>query len=1169
MDVKKFLISLDLKQYIELFAEEEVTFADLLTFSEKDLTDLGVKFAPRKRILEALENKDFQCEREGFSERKESNSTEFNGDHFFSLLCDNDQLWFKPAFMNSTSVIAHEYARLHNLLREKQSFGAMLQIKDLMEVLLKFPVLICVSHIYSLRERSDKEIKVMVSLLEKPLSLGDWERIGGVLSNLDSTHPILRKVLDRTLKLFRDEKIVNWRNEQLGHGALSFDIDETFREDLINKLKAIKIYFEETYELDQQINLYLKQGGNEYRLSGEEAMFHIEKDTSDISVRLNDDLTVPLFPFILSSDNSIYFFDTHYSNKDKTMVLDYTKGKKKIHHQVNELIKGTRRELDFIIRKRSTVDDRTYSMIEAEILNKIGEVKDFQSPSYLIHDLSTAMNKYPKGLFLIQMERGTGKTTFSRALDELSLNKYQKLLDCSVRAYYINDSFSYKMNHFSQRVHEILCLHKDGKNRISGIEGVPSNIKDKKVHFAHMINEFSEAHRLHFDKDKLLLVIDGMDEIPGNDKESIFDFIPDETMLNDGVYILLTSRVKGELTPFTQFKLDQFTFTEQFIHKRDHEQNRDVLISYLKKELLSDGKMTKDHEQMFDELIEKAENRFLYLKAIKELLVTYKGGIDVKDLPKGSELFNFYLDKLHDMYGNKFYENLIRILLIVSGAFESLTFREISYLSGEDKPTFTFLAYLLDLRIFLKVDRSYRGNLITISHDEWKKLIIEKYEPELNQLTRGWLEDILFLNKNRQQMKWESVENDGEVYLISKALNYLELINDQFVRCQFYNPSFIEFSHQLATYLKKHSVVKYQRERRIQLLNQQLLILEDTKGKETEIADRYMLRGEAYYLLMKYKEAFQDYNEAISKQENLYGRKLLADPDSLPLSYAKRGAAYRRTGYFTEALEDLTKSINLRNDLWKQGIPVDLISQAEHYEQRGYTYRCQGRFKEALDDVNTSIKLLQLLEEEKKFTPSSELVMEIIMSRGTISLDLGDYESGIKDFEATTTLGRKSLEEGKLTDLGQLASTVMSLGYAYNLNKQYDIGLQYCTEAVDLCRKLDQNGQLLNRDYFSSALKYRGEGRCASGDLSGGLADLDEAIQKRRMLYKEGILPKFHTLIEVLNVRMKVHISLGNKLEAAQDGEEILHYMDQLKQTGKWVDEALVNNIKTEMETLG
>jgi hypothetical protein len=1169
MDINQFLLSLKLERYIEIFKEEEVTLENLTLFSEADLKDLGIKKGARIEILDALKslkNHDFQRKKEQLPEKKDSKPRNSSKDHFFRSLSENEQLWFKPAFQTSTSVIAHEYARLYHLLQEEQSFGAMLQMKDLMEVLLKFPVLLCVSHIYSLRDRSSEETKVLVAMLEKALSLGDWERIARSLANLDSTHQTLKKLLKRTLELYSKEQVVNWRNVNLGHGALSFDVDTEFRKDIKQKLKGLKNYFKDTIEWDKQIQLYLNQNGNEYRLSGEEAMFHIEKDTADVSVRFPNHHTVPLFPFILSNDHSIYFFDTYYSYKDKTMMLDYTKGKKKIHPQVNELIKGTRRQLDFTVSKGSTVDDPIYSMIEEEILHKIGEVKDFRSPDYLIDDLQAAMKNHSKGLFLIQMERGTGKTTFSRALDELSLNKYQKKLNCSVRSYYINDSFSYKMNLFSERVHDILRKDKEGKTTIAGVDGVPSNSEYKKKDFARMMNEFLRAHQAYLKRNKLLLVIDGIDEIPGQDKESIFDFIPDETMLYDGVYILLTCRINEELTSFTQNSLGQLTFTEQLSYKRDHENNRDVLFSYLKKELLAKQEKTEKNEEMMNELIKKSENRFLYLKAIKELLVTYKGEIDIKDLPNGSELFKFYLEKLHAMYGEKFYENLIRLLLIVSSAFESLTFREISYLSGEDKPTFTFLAYLLDLRIFLKVDRSYRGNLITISHDEWKKLIFDQYKTELKVLTREWLEDILYLKENDQQMNWENTENDGDLYLIANALNYLELNNGLRIRNQFYHQSFVDFNHQLANYLKENSIVEYQRERRILLLNQQIMILAAAEGKEAEISDKYMLRGEAYYLLMRYKEAFQDFHEAIKRKENLYEKQMLDNPDSLSFSYAKRGATYRRTGYYLEAVEDLTKSIKLRNELQNQGKSVNLISHAETLKERGFTYRLLGRLQEASADIDTAIELLQWLEAEKHIDTSS-LLSKTIANRASIALDKGDYEAGIEDFDTITNLDRKSEKEGKLKDLSIMASSLMNLGRAYNLNRQYDKGLQYCTEAVDLCRRLDQNAQLLNRDYFSSALQYRGVGRCASGD-AGGLTDLNEAIDRRRMLYKEGVLPKFHTLVETLSKRVKVHKILGNKREAVQDCKEILQYMDQLRQSEKWVDEKLVNTIKREMEIL-
>lgn len=239
----------------------------------------------------------------------------------------------------------------------------------------------------------------------------------------------------------------------------------------------------------------------------------------------------------------------------------------------------------------------------------------------------------------------------------------------------------------------------------------------------------------------------------------------------------------------------------------------------------------------------------------------------------------------------------------------------------------------------------------------------------------------------------------------------------------------------------------------------------------------------------------------------------------------------------------------------------------ETLEVRGYTYRTIGKLQEALEDVNASFNLLQWLQEEKQIEHSA-LILNIIMGRGNVALDVGDYESGIKEFETATTLGRKMVEERKLKDISQLASSLMNLGKAYTLNKQYDIAFPCYTEAVEICRNLDQNGQLLYTDFFASALQHCGEGRCAAGDISGGLVDLNAAINKRRKLYKEGMLPKFNALIETLFARMKVYKSLGIMREAVQDGEEILYYIDQIEQTGKWINEKLVNDIKREMDAL-
>ena len=48
--------------------------------------------------------------------------------------------------------IAHEYHRFYELLEKGQLFGAFFEMKDVLEVLLKFPILVGTAYIESKRE---------------------------------------------------------------------------------------------------------------------------------------------------------------------------------------------------------------------------------------------------------------------------------------------------------------------------------------------------------------------------------------------------------------------------------------------------------------------------------------------------------------------------------------------------------------------------------------------------------------------------------------------------------------------------------------------------------------------------------------------------------------------------------------------------------------------------------------------------------------------------------------------------------------------------------------------------------------------------------------------------------------------------------------------------------
>ena len=130
------------------------------------------------------------------------------------------------------------------------------------------------------------------------------------------------------------------------------------------------------------------------------------------------------------------------------------------------------------------------------------------------------------------------------------------------------------------------------------------------------------------------------------------------------------------------------------------------------------------------------------------------------DLPSTDQLFNYYLEQLHQNYGEKFYNQIVQILCIISTAFENLTTNEISYLLGEHVISFKLIAYLLDLRGLLQIERSERGYVFSIAHGKIKYFINKRFLNNIKKLMRGWLYNLLV------QTKIEYI-NDGDIYLHS------------------------------------------------------------------------------------------------------------------------------------------------------------------------------------------------------------------------------------------------------------------------------------------------------------------------------------------------------------------------------------------------------------------
>ncbi|NGY80460.1 hypothetical protein F6Y02_41060 (plasmid) [Bacillus megaterium] len=408
-----------------------------------------------------------------------------------------------------------------------------------------------------------------------------------------------------------------------------------------------------------------------------------------------------------------------------------------------------------------TFDEATYSALEEGIYQKIQKIDDFQSPDYLKQRLNGFLQNNLKGIMLLQMERGMGKTTFARALDPHSLKKYS-FANVSIRSYYINDSYAYKVDNFTSEICDLIRKNDEGNLYLKG-KAVHLNVKSqtKKEDLAKLLNYYRDEYEKHFHTTKLLVVIDGLDEIPSIEDSNIMDFIPDPEILNKGVFILLTCRTNKEIEDKpVRLSLQQLHVTDLMMVSNNNINHYSVMKLYIKNVL------GISNETRINELLIKAEYRFLYLRMLKELLLSNRG-INFNELPLGRDLFNFYLETLKKHYGDKFFNKVISLLSVLATGITPLTVKQISYLLGYHSPSFSLLSYLVDLRGFLKVERGLSGNIISIAHIELKQVVESNYRPVINNLVETWIETLT--GQHQEQI---NVEHEGEVYLHAHLLSY-------------------------------------------------------------------------------------------------------------------------------------------------------------------------------------------------------------------------------------------------------------------------------------------------------------------------------------------------------------------------------------------------------------
>ncbi|MBK1987338.1 tetratricopeptide repeat protein [Sphaerospermopsis aphanizomenoides BCCUSP55] len=257
-------------------------------------------------------------------------------------------------------------------------------------------------------------------------------------------------------------------------------------------------------------------------------------------------------------------------------------------------------------------------------------------------------------------------------------------------------------------------------------------------------------------------------------------------------------------------------------------------------------------------------------------------------------------------------------------------------------------------------------------------------------------------------------------------------------------------------------------------------------------ASYYSFRGNAYLKLKEYKQAIDDYTQAI-KLEPKNARY-----------YVGRSQAYIQLKEYKQAIDDYTQAIKLD--------PKNAI----YYALRGYPYFKLKEYKQAIDDYSQAIKL----------DPKNANYYYI---RGMVNYEFKDYKQAIYDLSQAIKLDLKNAEYYKIRGVVN-----------YEL-KEYKQAIDDYNQAI----KFDPK----NADYY---YYLRGLANYKLKDYQQAINDLTQAIKIKpeypeaytnlgivhyEMGEVETAISNWRTAIKINSNLAEAHLALGVALYAKGDKE--------------------------------
>ena len=1056
---------------------------------------------------------------------------------------NDESMWYTEGFPGFPSIIAHEYWRLREMFRARQPYGVYFQIRDLAETVLKFEVL-SVCAWADAAEIQDYQKQVGCLITTRGMSLGAWyevaRRIQAFFKNPvggQALPTVFSAALDGIIQEYGDgsryvrehenaQSILNWRNEKIGHGALGFSEDDAFRKDI----RTMIVYFKALFEMcPKKSSLTVgealtrqKLWLNNRALMGYESARGLNEADGALRICIDEDnVDFPVAPYMVYDDGSIFFFDNQKS-PDRTQQQCYMNGYRKnadipFFTQLLRMNTSANLESDIAAQTRIRGED--------DLLNRLSVAPKYIKPGHLVDWLKGRLDEYERGVFCLRMPRGSGKSTFAEKLNCLYEKPTRLAEDVDVRTYHISRAQMINARDFARHIEE--QWRHDYENRTEWTaytqisEFMTSGMNPAEA-LAHFLNDCLVFTRQVRRKNRILMVIDGLDEIT---EDTLWDYLPSPEQLDAGVYVLLTSRDpdKEALPEKVDAALSNIKATETLTVDVEGEGNIAFLNHYVREHIDRD-KRERMRSNAIDALLRHGEYRVLYVGLLCKLV---NADMPIDELPSADRLVEKYLGILSASYGEKETLRLRELLSVLCsiGAEEPLSMRELAGLLNNGTLSLGLLGMMQDIAPLLKAQRGYQAggrwyageNRYEPANPELAEALKEQI-PEWKNIAQELLEDAC---NTAEAEESEGKPCDGKTNTALLVLAHAKVCGGYSTRGesveermdvisefigQFHEDSHIRVLERIIAAENsvlevfkmldaegqlhdRHKIVKvywaasyvYVKLTRyneaLEACDQLIAILEAMDAVQqlpnrTDLAESYIKKAYVLYCLTRYEESLVLYDKAAEILETQYAVARVYDRNSLAsrsLSnlYMNKAAAMNSLRRFDEALELLMRAKEIAEALDAAGKLSDRSLLGTIYNDTASTLDDLSRFDEALEYYNRVFEIQEALDEAGKLFDRSELAHSY--SNMAITLrKLKRYDEAVEKYSHAKAILESLDDNGQLQDRGMLASVYMNM--AVSLEK-----LNRCDEALimyDLVRiiweDLDANGQLYNRIHLAS-----------------------------------------------------------------------------------------------------